>query len=82
MPESFAPSVVVDGKSLTPPGWMWVLGFALRGVEWAIKRADTEEFKAIVQAWIVENKRQDLREQIADCEEHLVKLRQELHITK
>jgi hypothetical protein len=32
---------------------MWVMGFALAGVEWAVKEADTPEFK------------QRMREQIA-----------------
>jgi hypothetical protein len=27
----FAPSVVVDGRTVQPEGWMWVLSFALAG---------------------------------------------------
>ena len=59
---------------------MWVLAFALRGVEWAIRETDTEEFRVIVRAWLVENKRQDLQGAITECERRLAKLRQELHI--
>ena len=29
----------VNGVTVTPEGWMWVLGFALAGCEWAIKQA-------------------------------------------
>lgn len=39
MKESFAPKVIVDGQCITPEGWMWILGFALGGCEWAIKQA-------------------------------------------
>ena len=28
---SFAPSVIVDGRTITPAGWMWVISFALAG---------------------------------------------------
>jgi len=42
--ESFAPSVVVDGITVQPEGWMWILGFALGGCEWAIQLADSPEF--------------------------------------
>ena len=80
MPESFAPSIILYGQTYTPAGWMWVLSFALAGVEWALKEVDTQEFKATVQSWCVENKCQSLRRQVADCEQRLVELRQELHI--
>jgi len=52
MAESFAPSVNVPGVgTVTPPGWMWVLGFAIGGCEWAIKEAGTEEFREIAREW-------------------------------
>ncbi len=80
MTESFAPGVIIDGKFYTPPGWMWVLGFALDGVEWAIREADTSEFRATARAWLVKNRCDDLQRQLADCERRLAELRQELHI--
>ena len=39
MVKSFAPQVIIDGKTVTPEGWMWVFGFALAGVPWAIETA-------------------------------------------
>jgi hypothetical protein len=47
--EKIQPSVLLpNGQTVTPPGWMWVLAFALRGVPWAIEEADKPEFRAIV----------------------------------
>ncbi len=34
--ESIRPGVVIDGVTYFPPGWMYVLAFALRGFQWAI----------------------------------------------
>jgi hypothetical protein len=39
----FAPTVLVDGYTYTPPGWMWLLAFAREGVEWA--KRDLEEME-------------------------------------
>lgn len=39
----FAPTVVMPGgETVTPEGWMWVLGFALAGCEWAIEAAERD----------------------------------------
>lgn len=79
-PETIAPSVMINGRSYTPPGWMWIVAFAIGGAEWALKQVDTQEFHETVQTWIAEHKCQNLEKQIADCEQHLAKLRQDLHI--
>lgn len=40
---SFAPTVVMPGGgTVTPEGWMWVLGFAMAGCEWAIEAAERD----------------------------------------
>lgn len=44
MSESFAPTVIVDGQTVAPEGWMWVLGFALGGCQWAIDECEKTEF--------------------------------------
>lgn len=79
-PKTFAPSVIIDGDSYTPPGWMWVLGFALGGVEWALRESDTQEFRETVRAWTAKQKCLKLERQIAHYEQCLTKLRQELRI--
>lgn len=38
---SFAPTVKMPGgEVVSPEGWMWVLGFALGGCQWAIDEAE------------------------------------------
>jgi len=54
--ESFAPTVLIDGKTITPPGWMWVFAFAIGGCEWAIRECDTEKFKTQVRQWLKDKK--------------------------
>ncbi len=41
---SFAPTIKLDGETITPKGYEWVLGFALAGCEWAIKEATDPVF--------------------------------------
>ncbi len=61
MTESFAPSVVIDGRTVEPPGWMWVFAFALGGCSWAIKECESERFKQQARDWIRDRKRYHLR---------------------
>ena len=70
--ESFAPGVVVPGYgTVHPPGWMWVLGFALGGCEWAIKEANTEEFREIARKWYRDQEKLLSEEYIANLEKKL-----------
>lgn len=41
---NFAPSVMIDGVSYEPEGWMWILAFAMRGIPWAVEMAMSPEF--------------------------------------
>jgi hypothetical protein len=43
--QRFAPTIVIDGRTVQPAGWMWVLGFALAGVPWAVVESETLEFR-------------------------------------
>jgi hypothetical protein len=52
MTETFAPTVIVNGATVKPEGWMWILGFALGHCDWAIELCSSPEF--------------DLRGKIAD----------------
>lgn len=55
--EKIAPTVLLRDRrgyperTVTPPGWMWVLSFALAGCDWAIKECETEEFRERVREW-------------------------------
>lgn len=73
--KTFAPTVVVDGQTVTPRGWMWVLAFALGGCDWAIAEADTPEFKARMRADLEAQKQLQIDEQIADLEKQLAELK-------
>jgi len=44
MVEHFNPGVMVDGVHVEPEGWMWVLAFALGGVDWAVRDARDPAF--------------------------------------
>jgi hypothetical protein len=48
MIETMHPSVVVDGVTVVPEGWMWILGFAMAGIPWAVAEAEKPEFQAQV----------------------------------
>ena len=47
---SFAPSIKINGRTVKPKGYIWVLGFALGGCEWAIKEASKPEFIKMIRA--------------------------------
>jgi hypothetical protein len=45
----FAPSVLLTDDywnqfTYTPPAWMWVLAFAIRGVPWAVEMVESGVF--------------------------------------
>jgi hypothetical protein len=73
----FAPTVLIDGKVVTPKGWVWVLAFALAGCEWAIKEASTEEFKEIMRRDLRETNNKQVSDRIAYYELEIERLRKE-----
>lgn len=79
MKKSFAPQVIirvpdnpgnprsmVTEYTVTPEGWMWILGFALCGCEWAIKKALDPEFDMDTKV-----RRYELRRRLYFRREHL-----------
>ena len=42
--ETFAPTIIIKGETITPKGYVWILGFALAGCSWAIEAANKPEF--------------------------------------
>lgn len=71
---SFAPSVVVDGRTVTPAGWMWVISFALAGCEWAVTEASKPEFRKQVADWMRERKRVEAEQEIAALEQRIANI--------
>lgn len=46
MVERIIPKITLpDGSSYAPKGWEWVLGFASKGVEWAVTEAIRPRFR-------------------------------------
>lgn len=72
---SFAPSLIVDGRKVTPAGWMWILGFALGGCEWAVIEASKPEFRALVADWLRERKRAEAEMEIEALEQRIANIR-------
>lgn len=77
--ESFAPTVVVDGQTIAPEGWMWILGFALGGVQWAIDECEKPEFDlhGKMLDYARRKKIYHIDKEIKSLEERLEKLRRE-----
>lgn len=42
-PKKVRPSVLIDGATYFPPGWAYVLAFALKGVPWAVAELERME---------------------------------------
>jgi len=81
-PERFAPTVhIVDhfgGYDYTPRGWMWVMGFALGGCDWAIQECSTEAFRDRVRADLLRLHRERAESMIHELEQRLVELKRSI----
>ena len=73
--EKFAPSITVDGETVTPKGYVWVLGFALAGCEWALKEANTPEFLKMVRADLTDEKIKRLESLIEGHKQRILELK-------
>lgn len=70
-----APSVVIDGRTVQPEGWMWVLGFALAGVPWAVETASTDEFRERCRAGMKAMRDREAESEIAHLERRIAVLK-------
>lgn len=80
MATTFAPTVLVDGETVAPEGWMWILGFALRGVQWAMDECEKPEFdlRGKMCDYYRRKKVYEITTEIEEIEERLKNLRLEL----
>ena len=69
------PGVVVDGVTIHPPGWMYVVAWAMAGVAWAVEEADKPDFKERMRAWLTEQKRANIDAQIKELEDRIAQLK-------
>ena len=75
---TISPSVLIDGKTVTPPGWMWVFAFAIRGCEWAEKECAKPEFDAVVKGWLRDQKIAALDEEAGQLEARVADIRSQI----
>lgn len=75
---TFAPSVLVDGKTVTPPGWMWVLAFAIRDVPWAVAEVCKPDFEQRIRDWHHELRTTQAEATVAALEARLAAAKQQL----
>ena len=50
-PKCIAPTALVDGVTVTPPGWMWSLAFATKGIGWAVETCLSNNWQDGVREW-------------------------------
>jgi hypothetical protein len=72
------PGVVIDGQTYYPPGWMYVLAFALKGVPWAIKECEKEGFKETIKQHLRNEKNKEITESIEYHLQEIEKLKNDL----
>lgn len=77
----FAPSVVLDGTTITPPGWMWVLGFAIGGCEWAVRECQTDAWKEAARQWFRERTVHEIAQETAAFHQRIGALSRQLIVT-
>lgn len=72
----FAPSVVLPGgRTVQPEGWMWVLGFAFGGCQWAVDTANTPEFKDSMRKSLSMMRDREIESEIAALEARIAQLK-------
>ena len=55
MTDTIRPSVLLpDGTTVHPPGWMYVLAFALRGIPWAVREVESGTVDRQADLWRAE----------------------------
>lgn len=73
---TFAPSVVVDGQTYMPPGWLWIASFAAAGCDWAQKELSNPSVKKQMDDFIKERKRLRLTESLVYVRQEAASLKQ------
>jgi len=81
MKETFAPGINVNGRTYTPEGWEWILGFALAGCQWAIDIAGEPEFLEKIREQKLASDKNWTEKRIIALEKELQELKNEIKNT-
>lgn len=76
--ESFAPTIHVNDETVTPKGYVWILGFSLAGCDWALEKANKPEFREMVKADLKKEKVIELEKAIERYESRINEIRSEI----
>lgn len=71
----FAPTVMIDAFAVAPPGWMWIVAFALGGCEWAIREMETAPIKDAMRQWMIDRDTAEREKNIAYLECRIADIR-------
>jgi hypothetical protein len=77
-PEKFAPAIMLYGQRYEPRGWMWVLGFAKGGCQWAIDEANKPEFRQRIVEDLRKQRRDEAEAEIAQLEQRIEEIKRTL----
>ncbi len=75
---NFAPTIQVEGRTVTPKGYEWVLGFALAGCDWAIKQASDPGFLEMIRADLKQEAVEKLEMLIEQYERKVLEMKSDL----
>jgi hypothetical protein len=76
--ETIQPGVLIDGQTVHPPGWMYVLAFALRGIPWAVQEATKPGFEPQVRQYLQDQRNSQTLAEIDSLLARVAELRKEL----
>lgn len=80
--EKFAPTILIDGRTVTPKGYEWIMGFALAGCDWALKEANKPEFLVMVRANLKQEKVKQLNKAIQEYKHKIKQCKEEIEAIK
>lgn len=72
------PAIMINGETYYPKGYEFILGFALAGCQWAIDKADTPEFRAIIKVDLEKQTNKNIKSAIKHYENKINTLKERL----
>lgn len=80
--ETMHPAVIVDGVTVYPEGWMYILAFAFAGIPWAIEEAFKPDFLEIVRDYERRKNKYHCEKAIEETEKRLAEMKARLELLK